>query len=278
MELVLGTVQLGLPYGITNSAGQVTGPAAAGLLERARTLGIRTLDTSHVYGEAVAVLGASLPTPRPFRFINKFKTLSTAEAEMRADAQTLGVAGFHAVLAHDPSDVLAQPEAYREMFRRLKGEGLAQMTGVSVYEPRELVRIMDEVGADLVQLPYNALNQSFDEGGLLANLARGGVEIHARSIFLQGLLLAPPARPNSILSAAHERFQRRALDLGTSPLALAAGCVANHPHITCAVVGATTARELEQVHAAFATAARADFSSLAETDPRVIDPRQWANT
>lgn len=55
MKLALGTVQFGLPYGITNTAGQVAADEVTRILRRARELGLEVLDTAAAYGESERV-------------------------------------------------------------------------------------------------------------------------------------------------------------------------------------------------------------------------------
>ncbi len=87
---------------------------------------------------------------------------------------------------------------------QLKSTGLVAKIGVSVYEAEEIDRILDRYPIEIVQLPFNALDLRLARGGPLQRLAGAGVEIHARSVFLQGLLLAPvaeiPGRIGSLCS------------------------------------------------------------------------------
>ena len=72
-----------------------------------------------------------------------------------------------------------------------KNKKLINKIGVSVYDVDELEEIIDTHQIDIVQLPSNIFDQRFMKSGILARLKSLEVEIHARSTFLQGLLLRP---------------------------------------------------------------------------------------
>ena len=57
MKLAIGTVQFGLDYGISNTAGRTSVEEAGRILDRARMAGIDTLDTAAAYGDSEQVLG-----------------------------------------------------------------------------------------------------------------------------------------------------------------------------------------------------------------------------
>lgn len=62
--------------------------------------------------------------------------------------------------------------------------------GLSLYEPNHLNKIIRKYFVpDIIQIPYSLLDTRFDRFNLLQKLKKLNIEIHARSIFLQGLLL-----------------------------------------------------------------------------------------
>ena len=58
-ELSLGTVQLGVSYGINNQSGKPDRTQAFGILDTALTNGISALDTAAAYGDSEQVIGKS---------------------------------------------------------------------------------------------------------------------------------------------------------------------------------------------------------------------------
>ena len=71
----------------------------------------------------------------------------------------------------------------------LKREGMVRKIGFSIYTPDQIDFLLANFDFDLIQLPFNVFDTRLIEGGQLKSLKKKGVEVHARSVFLQGVLL-----------------------------------------------------------------------------------------
>lgn len=275
-RLGLGTAQFGFAYGITNKAGQVGPEAVARILARARAAGVDVLDTAAGYGDAEAVLGSA--GTRGFRVVTKIAGPPAAFSEAaRASASRLGAVP-DAILLHDAT-ILQTPEA-REAVRALlalRELGLVRAVGVSVYAPEVLAAALALFLPDLVQLPFNVLDRRFEHTGWLDRLGSRGIEVHARSLFLQGALLAPETPPRLGFAAARfAAFRAMAEAAGMTPLetCLAVGLAAPLDRL---IIGVTNEAELAPILAA---ANRPLFpppgiDTLATDDLALIDPSRW---
>lgn len=285
MRLGVGTAQFGADYGVTNRAGQVSADEAARILRRAAELGIDLLDTAAAYGESESILGRLLWPGHPFRVVTKLAPLHGArDGLMDACTQSLmrlGRASVYALLLHEPRD-LAPPHgtAVAAALERIKREGRARKIGVSVYTGADIDQVLDVLMPDVIQLPINALSQGLADSGYLSRLRDAGVEIHARSVFLQGVLLTAPERlPPYFMRFAKElrRFHELARELRVTPLRLALGYVAGLEAVDTCIVGATSVGELEQI---FEEAGRplvrgADWATLACRDDALTNAARW---
>lgn len=289
----LGTVQFGLDYGITNAGGRVAPGTAAAILAAADAAGVTMLDTAPLYGESEAAIGAALAPDHGFAIVTKtgkfgghVSGADAAEA-LRADfansLATLRQDRVYGLLFHDPADLIGPhgPTLWREM-EGLKGRGLVARIGVSVYDGGEIDTILARYPIDLIQIPYNPLDHRLIEGGQIGRLADRGVEIHARSLFLQGLLLQPaaeiPPRFGALggaVAAMHAAFEARGLTCLEGVLAAAFECNA----IARFVLGVTQLSELEEIlRAADTVAALVDpvgFALDAPLDARILNPARW---
>jgi aryl-alcohol dehydrogenase-like predicted oxidoreductase len=287
--LGLGTAQLGLPYGVSNEAGQPSEAQAREIVRLALGNGIETIDTAPAYGGAEALLGRLLPAGRG-RVVTKTEplresrvTASTCDAVRRSAERSLERLRrdrLDGMLVHHGSD-LALPggEKLATCLVELRDSGLVERIGVSVYDRAEL----DVAGAllplEIVQLPLNAFDRRFLQDGTLAELQRKGVEIHVRSVFLQGLLLMDPDGVPAHLGAARpalRRFRELGRQHGLDPLETAFAAVRDLP-VDVVLVGANSATELAACVAAMQAPAPGGLSidELAIDDPAVIDPRRW---
>lgn len=294
MELGLGAVQFGLDYGISNQGGQTPEPEVRRILDLAAAGGVRVLDTAAAYGESEAVLGRCLPREAGFRVITKTAPLREARGtvdgprlvrEGFADSlQRLGLPRVSGLLAHHAADLLGPGgEAVWAALEDFRARGLAKKIGLSVYAGAEIDAALARFDIDLVQVPASVLDQRLVAGGQLARLAARGVEVHARSVFLQGLLLLDPAAAPAYFEPVRGRLAawRDFLDSrGLSPAQGALAFARSLAGVGVVLAGVENAAQLEANIADFAAAASsgldlAAFAPFALDDERFVNPGNW---
>ena len=165
----------------------------------------------------------------------------------------------------------------------LKSQEKVGKIGVSVYHPTQLEKVLERCDIDLVQLPFNLYDQRFAQTGMLRQLKRKGVEVHARSTFLQGLLLLPPEKLPEHFHAfrsRHAELHRRTREAGLSPRDVCLRFCLDHADIDKVVVGCETMQQLgEIIDSAEKVAARIPWTeSCAIDDESLIDPSKWPVT
>lgn len=283
-RLGLGTVQFGQAYGISNAGGRVPRDTVAAILRRAAQAGVRTLDTAAGYGDAEVVLGGLADLTRPFRIVTKTialkNGLDAVIARARQSAATLGRPRIDLLLVHAASDLAG--EGGREYWKHLlalKDEGLFGGIGISAYAYEDPLKLAREFRPDAMQLPLSLLDQRLIQSGALAAIKALGVEIHARSLFLQGLLFLPEDKlpPKLAAAAPHLRMLRKTFaEAGTTPLAAALAFALDRPEVDVALVGVTTPGELDEiVLAAAGPSPQLDWSACALDDELVLTPSLW---
>jgi aryl-alcohol dehydrogenase-like predicted oxidoreductase len=274
VKLGLGTVQFGQAYGVSNIRGQVPKAEVAAILDRAAKAGVRVLDTAANYGEAEAVLSA-FDLSR-FRIVTKTSSLKNGlDAVIARVRQSAARLKPDTLLVHAASDL--EDGALWPAVQRLKSEGLFRKLGISVYVADDPAGLAARLKPDVMQLPFSLLDQRLLADGSLARLAEMGVEIHARSLFLQGLLLMESV-PEALASAAPdlERVRARIKGAGSTPLAAALGFVLSRPEIGIGLVGVTGLGEWEQILAAAEEPLPdLDWAACALSDDRILTPSRW---
>jgi aryl-alcohol dehydrogenase-like predicted oxidoreductase len=279
-RLALGTVQFGIPYGISNASGQVSRETATAILFDAGNAGLDTLDTASAYGESEAVLGAIGVSG--WRVFTKLPPLADdggdlggwAIAHIETSMKRLGTDRLAGVMLHRSGD-LERPggAAIFEALRGLKSDGVIGGIGYSIYHPAELDRLFGTFRPDVVQAPFNVFDRRLATSGWLERLSDAGVEIHTRSAFLQGLLLMQE-RP-----AGFERWRDHfaawdAFHAG-DPLAAALGFPLSFPEIDRVVIGVTAPHELAEILAAAENPPLDYPEALAMEDEDLINPANW---
>lgn len=288
----LGAAQFGSRYGTFNRSGQPSTDEVEAILRHAREAGFSVIDTASTYGESERVLGGLAGLSHGFRLVTKTRTFDgeisahDAEATVVADAREsltrLRCDHIHALLVHGPDDLLrpAGTGIYGGL-RRIKEEGAVTKIGVSVYSPAQLTAILERYELDLVQLPFNVLSRDFLSSGLLAELARRGIEVHARSVFLQGLLLAEPATLPPFfekLRPSLTRFAAAAAARGMTPAAAALAFVLAHSEVSVALVGFDSLAQLQQLLVELPQCHGFDvreFMDIEAADKKLVNPVNW---
>jgi len=291
-QLCLGTAQFGLPYGVTNTAGKVAEPEVRALLAEAAAAGVCWLDTAQAYGEAEAVLGRSMPAGHGFKVISKvpsqskpgFKAedrLAWEQAFQRSRAR-LGDLHLDALLLHSPAD-LRKPggEHLLQWLLSLRERALVRRLGVSIYVLADLEGVAPEL-LDLVQLPLSIYDQRLLADGTIARLRAQGCAVHARSLYLQGLLLNPvanwPAWVNQAARAHHSKLEQLAADRNCSLLDFALGFANVQQDLEAVVIGLCSRRELQQLLLAWERKSpwrEYEWSRWAIPFQSILDPRFW---
>ena len=94
------------------------------------------------------------------------------------------------MLLHRPSDILGNSgQGVIAALRDLRQDGLIRNLGFSIYEPDELSHLCEAMNPQIVQCPFNIFDRRLETSGWLKSLANEEIEVHIRSVFLQGLLL-----------------------------------------------------------------------------------------
>lgn len=197
-KLCLGTVQLGMKYGVKNELGrQPTEEESFAVLRATKIGGIDFLDTASVYGEAETLLGHFGVKRAGFHVISKLRPWGTQEndqdavvLEIESSLRRLKVQKLYGYMLHRAEDM--NLEAVVQGMVTAKKEGLVKHIGVSVYEPEEALRVVQSGIWDVIQIPYNVLDQRLDETDFFELAKKNHVKVFARSAFLQGLLLMKP--------------------------------------------------------------------------------------
>ena len=225
---------------------------------------------------------ASSPRRRRFRTASSSGgTACNGSQSFERSLERLRADSLYGLLVHQAAD-LGKPgwEHLVEALHALKSRGMVGRIGVSVYDEQQLELAESRFRVEIVQLPLNALDRRPIESGLLARLKAQGSEIHARSVFLQGLLLMSPSDVQDFfepvrpaLAHLNAEWARR----GLSPLAGCLAFVLRQPEIDAAVVGVNSLAEFDEIADAVAGLADVgdDFAGLPEIAPHYLDPSRW---
>jgi len=252
------------------------------MLAAAGRAGLGFLDAGAASATAEQILGAQAPQPFSPKIIIRSargeRGPDSVEDEARAALARLGRSCAHAIVVQAASDLFTPTgEALWTRLKTLRDEGLFSQVGICAYASDNPAGLARRFKPDLIQAPASLLDQRLLLDGSLASVREMGVEVHLRSIFLNGLLFLPPDRVPAQLKGAAGRLSRarRMIAEGRSdPLQAALGFALSRPEADAVIVGASTLTELSAVLAAAASPPPdLDWDEMAIDDPTALG---WA--
>lgn len=288
-RLTLGTVQFGLDYGVTNTIGKVAFSEVKKILTYALENGIQTIDTAYLYGESEKILGQFhdirkfqivTKTPRlNSRLLNQnIKILSEGLIESLKRLQTDKV---YSLLLHNVWDLRqSRPGEIASCLNSFKKDGFVERIGASVYNSEEIDYLLEIFTPDIIQIPFNVFDHRLLKSGHIQKLKKLGVEIHVRSIFLQGILLQPMSSLSPFFSFAAEHLNKYHTIIREKKLSLMAsalGFVFKQNWIDKVVIGVCSINQLVNIisEVAHASEVDLDYNQFISTNEKLLNPTNW---
>lgn len=268
--MTLGTVQLGMNYGIANSAGKPSEEKSFSILRTALEGGITALDTARAYGDSELVIGRFLKqwkgeqpaiitkvpalqggTPKE---LEKFVTESVEQSLER-----LGVNKLASVMLHGAKDPIIHGKACADAVKALVDHGYTDKVGVSVYTAEDIAGMLPYEIFSLTQVPMSIFDQRLIAGGWIDKLKERDYTVYVRSVFLQGLFFLDPDRMTDPILLQHAAPKLRMLrqvaaDENMTLAQLAIAFIRDCPGVTSLVLGADTPEQVQENLGQFATA------------------------
>ena len=284
MKLGLGTVQFGMDYGINNTRGKVLKEEAFEILKVAWNNGIDMLDTSALYGESEYVIGQFLKENNvPFKIISKLPPCDADDIETRLceSLKKLDRDRLFGYLVHH-FDFFRGNRHIWDFLQKAKLQKKVDKLGFSLYYPQEVEYLIREnVEFDMVQVPFSVFDQRFS--GALKVLREMNVEIHVRSVFLQGLVFKNALTMHGIfenfkdkLSSLHSISQ----DIGIPISALCLNFAVLNEYIDKVIIGIDSLSNLQENINALKYQDRVgdvynSLLNLKEDNEKIILPFNW---
>ncbi len=289
MKISLGTVQFGINYGISNINGKTPESEVAAILNVADEFNVRVIDTAFNYGDSEQILGQYMSAKR-FDIVTKTQQfakpiLDADDAERLRQVfyeslTKLNCDSVYGLLIHRVGDLFV-PGGERLMaaLTGLKQQGLVAKIGVSVYDAAQIDHVLQRFDIDLVQLPISVLDQRLLVSGHLQKLKSAGVEVHARSVFLQGLLLMDLSEIPAYFAQARnvlESYRAFIRARGLTPLQAALGFVSGLTEIDQIICGVNNAQQLRDIcDAANVELDCGEFAGFAIGEEAIVNPALW---
>ena len=283
-KLSIGTAQLGSNYGIAFTAEKIPAEEFGIIMSVAKNNGIASLDTAISYGDSQRILGDigvkswSITTKLPPIPANINRLDIWYYNAIESTLSDLKVNKIETLLLHNSSDLTGDDGSrLRSLLLESRSSGLVTKIGVSIYEPAEINSFYHIFRPDVIQCPFNVFDQRISSSGWLEHLKKDGVEIHARSVFLQGIILRNTSELDPYFSpwiGAFFKFTKFCEELGVTKLEAALGFVKAEPGIDKIIVGVEGLKQFEEILKAYQKVMPELFSGPCE-EKGLVNPLMW---
>ncbi len=262
-EISLGTVELGMDYGIPVQGNhlQPSEADAARTLNCALDLGVNLIDTARAYGESEAIIGRALKSRRD-EYLLATKISSSnwegytgkelreqVEVSIAESLRTLQTDIIDLLYIHNATPELIQRGEIVEIMQRAQEAGYARFIGTTTYGEVAPLAVLEDGRFDCVQVAYNLLDRQLEERVLpLAKANDIGVVI--RSVLLKGALTYRYTHlPDELreLRAVVDKVNSLCGAQANSLPELAYRFVLAQPAVSTALVGTGRVHELQEI-------------------------------
>ena len=283
----LGTVELGMDYGIRSGAERLRPDEsdAAALLHFALDSGINLIDTARAYGASEGIIGRALRQRRgEYILVSKVKPCPGRPAQVRSQVEQslceLQTSWLDVMMLHCGNE--PEPDAESAgVLAEMRDAGRLRFVGASVYGPAAALAAIRSGRFDCIEIAYSVLDRR-PEAEVLAAAREHDVGVIARSVLLKGAL----TERCRLLPAALEPVKRSVAKLAVIA-GMNAGSSASLPEFAyryvlgsepphSALVGTASRAELEECLQFAAHGPLAPEQILAAQSVRVDDER-WLN-
>ena len=284
-KVILGTAQFGDKYGISNKSGVLNRLEVIKILKFSKRNNISYLDTANEYKGYEKILGkqnlndwkiSMKITKKFYSKNNNEKSFNTLFLE---SLKLLKQKKFEYFLFHHSENLLSKngSKIYKFLIN-LKKRGLIGKIGVSAYSPSDVLKVIEYYKIDVIQLPYNVFDQRLDNETFIKKLKSRNIEIHARSIFLQGLLLLNKNKlPNKFIkSKPHfEKWYNFLKNNNTNAVEECLNFAFSNQNINKFVIGVNSLKHLKDILHLKINFFTKNFEKLQSNNLNLIDPRKW---
>ena len=286
-KIILGSANFGQIYGIKKNF--IKKNEIKKLFNIASKNKIKVIDTSPVYNNSEKIIGLLnnnrfkiiSKIPKPPKNIKRENIKKWLKQKVMISLKNLKIKKFECLLLHNANSLLCKngDEIYKGI-RNMKINGFTSKIGVSIYDFNVLDKILKKFKFNLIQAPFNILDQRLVEKGWLKKLKKRKIEVHARSIFLQGILLLKHNQLPKKLKKLNNKWiawEKWLKKNKFSSLQVCLSFILSQRQLDGIVVGCNNTNQLNQILKSKQLKNNFSLPNLNIKDKKLIDPREWLN-
>lgn len=285
-KIIVGTAQFGLDYGVSNTKGKTEECEVNRILDYLGYSGVKYLDTAPAYGDSHRIISNYLKNNNVFKVNTKISSINNTDIKSIIKEVHESLELFNGNISclsfHDVNDFTNKNyDKVIEEVECLKRKGYINKVGVSIYDENQLDNVINKMDVDVVQVPFNIYDQRLIGSKRIIELSCRGTEIHARSIFLQGLILMELEHIPSKLSSMKTQQESLILysrELNKSVYELCLSWVFQQNWIDKIVVGLNDLSQSKKLIKSISGSLSKDLDlkKYSISEPLIINPVNWS--
>ena len=285
-KFILGTAQIGTIYGISNSRKKQIGfSEIKKIIKKCKSVGIKDIDTALSYNndKILGKIGVNKFNVNSkvsiIKFKNKKNILEFYEKKIVNSLRLLKLKRFNSILIHNPDKFKKNINSeliYRSLIK-LKKKKLFKKIGISIYDFDQLKKLLKYYKFDIIQLPFNVFDQRLIDNNLIKKLQSQKIEIHVRSIFLQGLLLMNNEKIHKKFKKWKDIFKIWSKYTQNNKLIKLKTCVnfvKSYPEISKILIGVNSVNDLVEINNIKFKKTKLPYFNF-NKDKKLINPTYW---
>lgn len=287
-KIIIGGAQLGTSYGISNIKKQTIANSKK-LIDLCIKKDIKIIDTAIEYKTNYKIINY-ISKKKKFKIITKLphrqkkqnlkKYIKELENIILNYLSQYNIKKFEVLLVHRAEDLLRlNGDLIYKKINDFKNKNLTKKIGISVYDANSCIDILNKFDFDVVQLPINIFNNSFLTSKILDKIKKKNIEIHARSLFFQGLIFIDPNNLNSYFNKVKEKFFEFDKDCNHSKIEKIKQCIyfiEQIPQIDKYIIGFNNNIQLQEfLNINFQKNNLLNFKKYIINESKFINPSKW---
>lgn len=278
-RLIIGSANFDYNYGVIPS--KINPKEINKILNLAKKNSIFKIDTADSYFRKKNIFKN---INKKFKIITKIKpdhkwqSIDFCYKKMNDHLNKFNSSSVQTVLFHD-TDILFSAVG-KKIFKNieiLKKKKLFKKIGISIYDVKCLKYLISNFDIDVVQCPYNILDKRIIISGWLNKLKLKRIEIHVRSVFLQGILLNNAVFEKKYFMKWKKEFYKWFNSLeknNISPLDYCLNDLLDHD-FDQVIIGINNYNNLKEIINFKVIKNKNKISNFRVNDLKLIDPRNW---
>lgn len=286
-KIILGSANFDQIYGVKKNF--IKKSEVKRLFQIAAKNRIKTIDTSPLYKNSEKLIG--LLNKKRFKIVSKIpkkpKNIKKqnikkwVKKNVMISLKNLKIKKFECLLLHDANSLLGfyGDEIY-ESIKNMKINGFTNKIGISIYDFSTLEKIIQKFKFDIIQAPINILDRRLIEKGWLKKLKKKKIEVHARSIFLQGMLLLKRNQlPHEVKKFNKDwiKWEKWLEKNELNPLDACLSYILNQKKLDGIVIGTNSKQQLKEILKIKKIKKNISTIGLTVSNKNIKDPRKWTN-